>query len=54
MVSILCSFRLSLLLTARMLFIYFCLFDLLSMSVAYPSELIIKKEMKEDELMFVK
>ena len=43
-----------LLLTARMIFFYFCLFDLLSMLVAYPSELIIKKELKEDELMFVK
>ncbi|HMK25249.1 MAG TPA: hypothetical protein VK483_04400 [Chitinophagaceae bacterium] len=43
-----------LLLTARMIFIYFCLFDVLSMLLAYPSEFIIKKEMKEDDLMFVK
>jgi hypothetical protein len=32
-----------LLLTARMIFFYFCLFDLLSMLLAYPSEFIIKK-----------
>jgi hypothetical protein len=43
-----------LLLTVRMIFLYFCLFDLLSMFFAYPSEFIIKKEMKEDDIMFVK
>ena len=43
-----------LLLTARMIFFYFGLLDLLSMLLAYPSEFIIKKEMKEDDLLFVK
>jgi hypothetical protein len=43
-----------LLTTARMLFFYFGLFDLLTMFLAYPSKLIIKKEMREDDLLFVK
>lgn len=42
-----------LLLTHRTIFLFFCLFDLLMMAAAFPSELIIKKELNEDELLFV-
>ena len=42
-----------LLLTGRNIFFYIGLFDLLEMLLSYPSQLIIKKEMKEDELIFV-
>ena len=43
-----------LLLTFRLLFISFCLFDLMMMLIAWPTEFKLKQEMKEDELIFVK
>jgi hypothetical protein len=41
-----------LLVTHRIIFLAFCLFDFISMLIAYPSPSIIKKELEDNEIIF--
>jgi hypothetical protein len=41
-----------LLVTHRIIFLGFCLFDFISMLIAYPSPSVIKKELNDDDIVF--
>lgn len=41
-----------LLVTHRIIFLGFCLFDFISMLIAYPSPAVIRKEMNDEEIIF--